>query len=272
MWLLAALSCFLLQLDAAALYRSNQADAIAIRLLLNREDQTYTVSPETVFRTGDRIRLQLETNFNGFVYVFNADPERNLTLLFPTQQTGMSNQVQKGQAYQIPNTGWFKFAGETGTETLYVLMSPTQLEDVEQQFKKKFASSAGSSPSHSESTKPANVETTIGAGAPTVTSAGAATGTTAATTASGSKSERSSARAKSDPSTLSQVKSGVKTVSDIGQLPLSISRTVQRYKKRDLVFTTDEMEKTAYVSIADKKLQHPVIFELHLVHRSGSSQ
>lgn len=264
MWLFAALSCFLLQLDAAALYRSNQADGIAIRLLLNREDQTYTVSPETVFRTGERIRLQLETNFNGFVYVFNADPERNLTLLFPTQQTGMSNQVQKGQAYQIPNTGWFKFAGETGTETLYVLMSPTQLEDVEQQFKEKFASSAGSSPSHSESTKPANLETTIGAGT--------ATGTTAATTASGSKSERSSARAKSDPSTLSQVKSGVKTVNDIGQLPLSISRTVQRYKRRDLVFTTDEMEKTAYVSIADKKLQHPVIFELHLVHRSGSSQ
>ncbi len=94
-------------------------------------------SPQSIFRSGDRIKVSLTTNFDGFVYVLTVNPAGELTLLFPSSDVGTFNAVRRGVTYQIPSKldGWFKFQGQKGQERLFVTMSPEPVPEIEQEFK-----------------------------------------------------------------------------------------------------------------------------------------
>jgi len=337
-------------LDAAQLFKSQQANGVAISFLLNRNGQEFSVPSDMVFKTGDRIKINLNTNFDGYVYVFNVNPANEPTLLFPTPEAGSFNLVKSGQKYTIPSAdgGWFKFAGEAGEEKLYIIMSAERVPDIEQEFlqsslagqKKPASAPASALPAQVQVITPApTVQTTVEEKSKQVQTAAASqasqpTSAAAATTAAAQTTAAPATAVKTEPATtgqttatqaattasttvnqaaktvtepaktaaqaaksatapvqtaektvtaaaktpqkviqqqtkpLKRVKSGVSTFTDVAGMPPRVVSSVKRLGFRDLVFTNDSMEKTAYVALPNRQDQGPVIFQLSLVHES----
>lgn len=78
-----------------------------------------------VFSTGDRFQLGLKVNRPSYVYIFNEDPDGNITMLYP--RPGGSAAVNAMGTVFLPTQGSFEFQGEAGTEKLLVLMSKEEL-------------------------------------------------------------------------------------------------------------------------------------------------
>lgn len=70
------------------------------------------------FKTGDEIRVALESNFDGFVYVLHASPGGKTRLLFPDPRS-KDNVVRA----RVPLNLNLMFTKETGSEVLKVYMS-----------------------------------------------------------------------------------------------------------------------------------------------------
>src|SRR5271168_725234 len=82
-----------------------------------------------VFKTGDILRFRLRPAFDGFLYVTDLGTSGKSSLLFPRDETGSDNRIDRTREYVVPATpdGWFEVAGPVGYETLYFIMSPVAL-------------------------------------------------------------------------------------------------------------------------------------------------
>ena len=82
------------------------------------------VDPDTVFRSGDRIRLGFEPNIDGFLYVIQEGASGRWSMLFPHPriQSGR-NDVARFREVAIPPAGWFRFDDNAGTERILVYLS-----------------------------------------------------------------------------------------------------------------------------------------------------
>jgi hypothetical protein len=81
---------------------------------------------DTTFRSGDRIRLSVDSNSSGYLYVVAQGSSGNWRLLFPSAEAqGGSNHIDKGLSQQIPagNRGQFVFDDEAGTEKLFLVLT-----------------------------------------------------------------------------------------------------------------------------------------------------
>lgn len=97
-----------------------------ITIELMRNGKLSFVKPDYKFRSGDKIRLRLKTNFEGYVTVLNLGSSGNVNLLYPMQ--GRDNFVTPTADYQIPNgEDWIVFDNTTGTEIVSVIMSEDEL-------------------------------------------------------------------------------------------------------------------------------------------------
>ncbi len=82
------------------------------------------VSANHVFRSGDQIRLQIESNVDGYLSVVAKGSSGNESMLFPDARiNGGHNQVQRGIQYSIPPTDWFTFNDQPGEEDLLIVVS-----------------------------------------------------------------------------------------------------------------------------------------------------
>ncbi len=84
------------------------------------------VDPDSTFRSGDRIRLQVNVNTSGYLYVVMQGSSGNWRLLFPSVEVaGGSNRIQRGESRQIPSgdRGQFVFDEQAGIEKLFVVLS-----------------------------------------------------------------------------------------------------------------------------------------------------
>lgn len=84
------------------------------------------VDSDTTFRSGDRIRLHVDTNTTGYLYVVMQGSSGNWRLLFPSSDVeGGSNRIEKGSSQQIPagDRGQFVFDQQAGTEKLFLVLS-----------------------------------------------------------------------------------------------------------------------------------------------------
>jgi hypothetical protein len=84
------------------------------------------VDPDATFRSGDRIRLSVDTNTPGYLYVVMQGSSGNWRLLFPsTDVEGGNNRIEKGASQQIPSgdKGQFLFDEQSGTEKLFLVLS-----------------------------------------------------------------------------------------------------------------------------------------------------
>jgi hypothetical protein len=84
------------------------------------------VDADSTFRSGDRIRLHVDSNTTGYLYVVMQGSSGNWRLLFPSSDVeGGSNRIERGSSQQIPagDKGQFLFDQQAGTEKLFLVLS-----------------------------------------------------------------------------------------------------------------------------------------------------
>jgi hypothetical protein len=96
------------------------------------------VDPAREFHNGDRIRLSLEPNVDGYVYVFHTENDGPPEMIYPDARLeGGENWIEAHVPVDIPSTletderlRWFQFYGNAGTERLYVVVTRDPLPEV----------------------------------------------------------------------------------------------------------------------------------------------
>src|SRR5262249_44738632 len=85
------------------------------------------------FRTGDRIRLSVMANQNGYLYVIARGASGAWSPLFPNPRSKQGNEVVAGRSYEFPGTNGdtFKFTDQTGDERLFLLLSKTPVANLD---------------------------------------------------------------------------------------------------------------------------------------------
>ncbi len=102
---------------------------------LGKDGTMRRVGSKTVFRQGDRIKVSLKSNREGYLYVINLGSTGSSTVLFPNARTPQGdNRIYPDQTYEIPPTGFFRFDENPGEETLLVMLSPTPMDGGAPQF------------------------------------------------------------------------------------------------------------------------------------------
>lgn len=95
---------------------------------MGRDGELRRVSTKSTFRAGDRIRVSLKSNREGYLYVVNLGSTGASTLLFPNASTPQgSNFIQANQTYDLPPNSFFRFDANPGEEILLVMLSPTPI-------------------------------------------------------------------------------------------------------------------------------------------------
>ncbi len=96
------------------------------------------VDPSRIFRAGDRIRISLETNTDGFLYVFHTENNGEPQMIYPDAKLDEGeNFVEAHVPYEIPWSGeqseslrWFVFDQNPANERLYIVVTRDPLPGV----------------------------------------------------------------------------------------------------------------------------------------------
>jgi hypothetical protein len=99
----------------------------------NGGDDYREVAPDTIFHSGDRIRVAVEVNDAGYLYIAMKGASGTWKILFPTAEVaGGNNRVESGQQYTIPSApGRFAFDQQPGEEQLFIVLSRRPEPDLE---------------------------------------------------------------------------------------------------------------------------------------------
>lgn len=96
------------------------------------------VEPARDFHNGDRIRLALEPNVDGYLYIFNSENGAPAQMIFPDARlAGGENWIEAHVPIEVPSSEeaeerfrWFEFFGDPGTERIYVVVTREPLAGV----------------------------------------------------------------------------------------------------------------------------------------------
>jgi len=108
--------------------------ALGVRytILKKSGDQPVEVGSGTVFHAGDRIRIAVEANDDGYLYVVNQGSSGTWKLLFPSPEIkDGDNHIQKRVRYEIPSGYTFTFDEQSGEEKLFIVLSRQPEPDLE---------------------------------------------------------------------------------------------------------------------------------------------
>jgi hypothetical protein len=105
---------------------------------LGDNGEAIRTDPSREFRTGEGIRIALETNTDGYLYIFYTENDGEPSMLFPdTRLNGGSNLVKAHVPYEIPSsqeateaTRWFVFKDPPAAERLYIVLTRQPLAGV----------------------------------------------------------------------------------------------------------------------------------------------
>jgi hypothetical protein len=94
--------------------------------------------PSRTFRKGERVRVLLETNTDGYLYVFNTTDAGEPVMIYPDPELEEAgNFIQGHVPWEIPSSAaaeerlrWFTFDQNGGTERLYFVFSREPLPTV----------------------------------------------------------------------------------------------------------------------------------------------
>jgi hypothetical protein len=108
---------------ARGLFIHKKSDAMSILVLKVADGTLVPVDPSSDFKAGDQIKIQFQSNFEGYIYVVNIAPSGKRCVLFPYTQDS-NNSVTPDERYDVPPGGdAIEFDKEQGTEVLQVIMS-----------------------------------------------------------------------------------------------------------------------------------------------------
>jgi hypothetical protein len=114
-------------LTARGLYISKRADAIQVRII--DEKTSSQVLPAQAFKGGDKLRVEIQTNFSGHVYIVDLEVTNKETtkyLLFPNPDNS-NNQLAADGTIKLQLT----FDEQPAQEMLYVVASHDRLDFLE---------------------------------------------------------------------------------------------------------------------------------------------
>ena len=101
-------------------------------ILKRTGDGQTEVAADTVFRAGNRIRLEIETNDDGYLYVVNRGSSGTWKVLFPSAEIkDGDNRIQHRARYEIPSGYTFTFDEQPGEEKLFIVLSRQPEPDLE---------------------------------------------------------------------------------------------------------------------------------------------
>ena len=101
----------------------------ALEIVLERklpDGKAEPVAATHVFAAGDKFRIRVTSEYDGYLYVMDQGTSGYFSTVFPSLAAGSNNQVRRGQAYLIPtgNDDSFEISGPAGFDVLYFLLSP----------------------------------------------------------------------------------------------------------------------------------------------------
>ncbi len=104
-------------------------------ILLSRENAAYSeVDTESIFRSGDRLKIQVEANEGAYLYVVARGSSGNWSVLFPSSEVDNGNNfIAPFRPYMVPGTGRFYFDDQAGEEKLFIVLArkpEANLEDI----------------------------------------------------------------------------------------------------------------------------------------------
>src|SRR5205807_4553334 len=96
------------------------------------------VDPTREFNNGDRIRISLEPNIDGYLYVFHTEGDGAPEMIFPDSRLEVDdNWIAAHVPIDVPSTvetderlRWFQFYGNPATEHLFVVVTREPLSEV----------------------------------------------------------------------------------------------------------------------------------------------
>ena len=96
------------------------------------------VDPDHVFHKGDRVRVLLETNSDGYLYIFNTTNDGAATMIYPDASLDdAGNYLQAHVPFEIPSSlsteerlRWFAFDETAGTERLFFVFTREPLRGI----------------------------------------------------------------------------------------------------------------------------------------------
>lgn len=94
--------------------------------------------PSREFRTGEAIRIALESNTDGYLYIFHTENDGEPQMIFPdTRLNGGGNFIRAHVPYEIPSSQeateemrWFVFKDPPAAERLYIVLARRPLAGV----------------------------------------------------------------------------------------------------------------------------------------------
>jgi hypothetical protein len=90
---------------------------LSYKLALLKPNGDFTIVPKShTFRSGDRVRLIVRSNRQGYLTILNIGPTGNTNVLF-------NDYVEARTMYEIPRNTNFRFVGEPGTEKVLIMLS-----------------------------------------------------------------------------------------------------------------------------------------------------
>lgn len=95
-------------------------------------NQYVEVDADTNFRSGDGLRVSVESNEQAYLYIVTRGSSGTWSLLFPSSAIDNgNNHVQAHRRYEIPAQGQFTFNDPPGEERLFVVLSREPEPDLE---------------------------------------------------------------------------------------------------------------------------------------------
>lgn len=110
----------------AASYVSDQPPlGLRYSLLLSRDNEAYReVDAASTFRSGDRLKITVESNDEAYLYVIARGSSGLWKVLFPVSEVASGdNLIQPFRRYEVPNGGRFYFDDQAGEEKLFLVLS-----------------------------------------------------------------------------------------------------------------------------------------------------
>ena len=113
---------------------STQPLALRYSLIqIESEGDEAEVSTSKVFHAGDRVRIRVQSNQDGYLYVVQRGSSGNWEPMFPSLAINDGkNRIEARASLDLPSkTQAFTFNAQSGDERLFVILSRTPVNDVE---------------------------------------------------------------------------------------------------------------------------------------------
>lgn len=121
--------------------RSKSTQPLGIGYTLFKEDtegRAVRADPSQVFHTNDKVRILIESNTSGYLYVFHTENSGEPEMIFPDPRLNQGdNHIGAHIPYEVPSNKeanphnrWFEFTGDPASERLYLLLTRMPLTGI----------------------------------------------------------------------------------------------------------------------------------------------